>query len=248
VDVFDSRNGTLTRGGILGTGRGGHAAAVLDELGVLITGGWIRSRTYTARTELIDPTSGITELPDLPWAADALDAVTLADGRVLVTGGQVQPAVATNQAAVYDAASGTWASVGPMGTPRLKHTSVLLSDGRVLVIGGSPDDSNLLNTTELFDPATNAFTPGPTLTEPRYKMPGGAVALPGNRVLVAGGGRSVELVDVMSGRSEIVRQFGARGSFATITPLGDGQWLVVGGYDDKISLTHTFAVVSVPTN
>jgi hypothetical protein len=244
VAVYRASTGELRALDPLAVARGGHAAAPLPDGRVMIVGGWVASHTYTSAAEIVDPKGGPpVRVPDLPYAADALDSVALADGRILVTGGQVRPAEATNQAAIFDSVSGTWTSVGPMNTPRLKHFSVLLEDGRVLVMGGTPDDKNLLATTELFDPGTGTFTDGPSLAEARYKMPGGAVVLDGHRVLIAGGGRSVEILDLASGVSTIVESFAGRGSFTTVNVLGSAGVLVLGGYDDRITLRRQYLVL-----
>lgn len=113
----------------------------------------------------------------------------------------------------------------------------------MLIIGGTPDDQNLLISTEIFDPATNQFSPGPDLIEPRYKMTGGAVALPGNRVLIAGGGRTIELVDVDAGTSTALVHFPERGSFTTVNLLGADDYIVLGGYDDRITLRRSYTVL-----
>lgn len=237
VEVFDPGSGVMTEVASLQLGRGGHAAAVAKDGRVLIVGGWIGPRTYTATTEIFDPVDGtMAEGPDLPVAADALDAITLRDGRVLVTGGQVRPGVATAMSAIYDPATGSWAESGELLTPRFKHTSVLLPDGSVLVMGGTSDDRILLATTEIFDPSTGEFRRGPDLEEPRYKMQGGAAVLEDGRVAIAGGGRTVEILDLGVGDSQVVSSFTSRGSFATITLLAAGDLLVVGGYGDDIRL------------
>ena len=160
------------------------------------------SGRYTDAVEIFDPENGrvVTGRP-LPWAADALEATATRDGRVLVTGGQVARGEATASAAAFDEATGSWEVLARMSSPRLKHFAVLLDDGRVLVGGGTPGHRTLLSTTEVFDPGTDAFAQGPALREGRYKLPGGAIALPQGRVLIAGGGTTAEILDVGRGSS-----------------------------------------------
>lgn len=223
VDILDP-DGLFRAGPALHVARGGHGAVALADGRVLVVGGWIGTHRYTDSVELVDlARNAITSAPSLPWAADALEAVRLEDGRVLVTGGRVSSGVGTDRAAVFDAASGTWTEIGPMLTARFKHAAVPLDDGRVLVIGGTPDDRELLDTTEVFDPQTMTFSPGPRMAEPRYKLSGGAAALPGARVLVGAGGRSVELLDVPLGTTRPVAQLEGVASFATVTLLADGR-------------------------
>jgi len=246
IEVFDAD--TISSQLDLVQARGGHASAVVADGEVLVVGGWISSRTYTATAELIDADAGtVTQLPDLPWAADALDAVTLQDGRVLVTGGQIAAGIPTAEAAIYDPTTGQWVSVDPMRTARLKHFSVVLGDGRVLVMGGDIGNESITATTEIFDPATLTFTFGPDMGEPRYKFPGGALALNDNRVLIAGGGRSAEIVDIESGTTSVVAGFQQVGSFATLSRLGNGDFIIIGGYDDRITLRRTAIIVDSAT-
>jgi Kelch motif len=246
IEMFGA--GIITPQTNLAQARGCHASANVGDGEVLVVGGWIRSRTYTATTELFDAETGsVTQMPDLPWAADAVDAVALLDGRVLVTGGQIAAGVPTAEAAIYDPATRRWVSVAPMRTARLKHFSVVLSDGRVLVMGGDIGNESISVTTEIFNPTTLTFTRGPDLGEPRYKFPGGAVALDDVRVLVAGGGRSAEVLDVSSGRTNVVGEPQQVGSFATLSRLGNGDFIIIGGYDDQINLRGTAIIIDSET-
>ena len=63
-------------------------------------------------------------------------ATLLADGRVLVWGGDggTDASVATTE--IYDPRQGTWSPTASMGMPRYWQTATLLVDGRVLVSGG----------------------------------------------------------------------------------------------------------------
>jgi len=82
-------------------------------------------------------------------------ATRLADGRVLIAGGE-NSSGSLNQAEIYDAAAATFSTTGNMGAARADHTATLLSDGRVLLAGGH-DSTGALATTEIFDPTTGAF-------------------------------------------------------------------------------------------
>ncbi len=247
VEVFDAATQDLRSLEPLSTPRGGHACVALADGRVLVIGGWVAPRTYTGALEVIDPlTAAVEPGVALPWAADALEATPLQDGRVLVTGGQVASGRATARAATFDPDEGAWTDVAPMGTPRRKHVAVPLPDGRVLVAGGTTDDETLLATTELFDPRTGTFTPGPRMREGRYKLPGGALAVDGRRVLFAAGGSSVEVLDVVDGTSRTIADLGSRASFATVTRLLGGRLLVLGGYDENIALGRRAIVVEPP--
>ncbi len=236
AEVFDPATGRWELVGDVATGRGGAAAALLGDGRVLIAGGWVGSDTYTATTELFDPETGRFESgPDLPAAADGLAATSLNDGSVLVAGGQSRSQVPTD-AAVRITRDADLVQIKGLDTARFKHTVVTLPSGEALVIGGTTDDQRLLRTTEIFDPVTSQFRPGPHLDEGRYKLTGAAAALPDGRVVVAGGGPGVELLNPNSGTSTLIPAAGRQwASFSTVG-ISNGQVVVIGGYDRDITL------------
>ena len=108
------------------------------------------------------------------------DAVTLEDGRVLVTGGTKQyypesinpevkkqgaiwsadKEIQDNNAEIFDPNSNKFIAIPPMNIVRQDHKSVLLSNGKVLIVHGTNDlflKSKDTKTAELFDPKTNKF-------------------------------------------------------------------------------------------
>ena len=79
---------------------------------------------------------------------------SLADGRVLVTGG-VSDADPDATVELYDAVSGAWSSAERMTNGRDGHTATLLAGGDVLVTGGftgGPTGWVLTASAELFTP------------------------------------------------------------------------------------------------
>ncbi|GAA1801553.1 Kelch repeat-containing protein [Agromyces neolithicus] len=246
IDVLDPVGATTAPAETV-VPRGGHAAAVLPDGRVLVVGGDAEPGGFTASAEVFDPETGaVAAARPLPWAADALEATSLADGRVLVTGGRVDRGTGTDAAAVYEPDRDEWVAVGSLAVPRFKHFQVTLSDGRVLVGGGTADDRGLHASTEVFDPAAGGFSSGPDLTQPRYKLSGGALALADGRVVVGAGGDTVELIDVAAGTSRVVAELDTTASFATVSLLEDQSVLLLGGYDDRIALTGLMREVAIP--
>src|SRR6185295_10016804 len=133
-------------------------------------------------------------------------ATRLADGRVLIAGGE-NGSGTLNETEIYDPAAGTFSAAANMGTARADHSATLLADGRVLIAGGHNGGASLTST-EIFDPSNGAFTNGPSMSVARA---GHSATLFGNgRVLVAGGDSagSAEIFNATAGT------FTAAGSLA----------------------------------
>jgi len=129
-------------------------------------------------------------------------ATTLANGRVLLTGGQLFSAssayLTSSSAFIYDPGTGRMIPTGSMNVARTQHTATLLDNGMVLVVGGLSTVTNglsssgsvttYLNSAEVWDPATGLWTAVPaTMANARalhaaYKYTDGT-----SRVAIIGG-------------------------------------------------------------
>ena len=127
-------------------------------------------------------------------------ATALADGKILVAGGQASSPTGlsvTATAEIYDPNTQTFTPVrGAMscpGTPgcmtqaRWGHTATLLPDGRVLIAGGAAALSGeSTNTAEIYDPATQTFNSTGSMATTRVFH--AAAWIPSlNKVLISGG-------------------------------------------------------------
>jgi len=199
--------------------------------------------------EVFDPGAGTWNATgSLNAPRDGFVAVTLDDGRVLVTGGMTPGAPAEgvfgaySSTKLYDPRTGTWLAKGLLNVARFAPAGALLADGTVLVVGGTYLDSSTtraLASAELFDPDSGSWSRTGDLRAAR----GGAhaVTLADGRVLVVGGSGeadgaplgSAEVLDPATGT------WASAGSLATtrqgfgLVGLPDGGALVVGGFTDS---------------
>ena len=119
--------------GAMNFGRWNHAASLLPNGKVLVTGGY---GTSPRSTELYTPSTNTWASAGTLAVARALHTSTLLlDGRVLIVGGY-NGVNALDSIEVYDPASG-WitATQKSLNTSRATHSSTLLSNGSVLVVG-----------------------------------------------------------------------------------------------------------------
>ena len=171
--------------------RAGFAAIELDDGRVLLAGGFTGNHTTTPTADLFDPsTDTILAVAPLLEARGSYAAARLMDGRVIVVGGY-DSGHSLSSAEIFDPATSTFGTTGAMGTARLKFAAAPLPDGSVIVMGGTGDieGRDPFATTEIYDPLTRAFRDGPSMNEPRYKLLGSTVSLPGRGG--AGGGRRI---------------------------------------------------------
>jgi hypothetical protein len=149
AELYDPSRQTWTATASMSAGRIGHAAVLLSDGKVLVSGGYAFDRTgnnatWLASAELYDPVSETwSAAGSMVEARDGQTATLLADGTVLVAGGQSgnegQGNLAT--AELYDPISRTWTGTAEMFEARYGHLATLLDDGQVLVSGGGSTSS-----------------------------------------------------------------------------------------------------------
>lgn len=135
--------------------------------------------------EIYDPeTNTFIQVADQLYPRFCRSAVTLDDGRVLLTGGtnayysyilhgkkRFEPSDEGN-AEIYDPKTNTYTSLGALKVKRCYHSSILLSNGKVLIVNGAKEPGettdNKTRKAELFDPKTNKFKLIPSTKLVRY--------------------------------------------------------------------------------
>jgi hypothetical protein len=233
--------GAFTATGSMTTPRASHTATLLTNGKVLIAGGFPGCQPLSGSTgclqptpppnlasaELYDPsTRTFTPIGNMITARAGHSAVLLADGRVLVVGGnQTAPS-----AELYDPSTGVFSATGNL-TMASVGQATLLPNGSVLLLG-SPAAS-------LYDPATGIFTDAGAYASPNIDSLNPGASLPDGRVLIGCdcrfdvGAPSVELYDPSSGTFSLApaatrSNVGWWVDQNTVTLLINGTVLVVG--------------------
>lgn len=235
TEYFALKDSTLPAASMIEPRRS-HICVGLPDNTVLVAGGVGQANRPTNSAEIFHTDTGQWTLTGAMLAArTGASALLLADGRVLVIGGQIggQPA---DTLEIYDRARGRFEPVaGILSAPRKGHAVAVLEDGRVLVAGGTGPGGVVLDTTDLFDPRMGGILPGPRMAAPRTNFP--ATRLLDGKILLAGGSNgagelvSAEIFDPETGAfSPTAPLRAARQGHIAVVILGNGRVLVAGGF------------------
>ncbi len=141
-ELYDPPANAFVRSTDLKEPRTNHAAAALDDGSILVVGGagGVNGDISVGSTEVFDSRQGTwTVVGPLAESRAGHSVTALADGRVLVAGGESVARGARRSLAsaeVFDTADRAWRSAGPMACSRSEHDAVRLGDGTVLVVAG----------------------------------------------------------------------------------------------------------------
>lgn len=247
TSVYDAATGTFAIGPTMTTPRTGAISAPLSNGHILVAGGFVgpSAGSYAYSTQLYNATTNsFVSGGDVAVGTVDPTSVTLADGRVLATGGTNGGISTLSSSQTFDLTSGVngaWTTRGSMTIPRVNHTATRLASGYVLVAGGQAS-STTYSSAELFNPTSNTFS---STTGSMAAARTGATAslLPNGKVLIAGGQgpsgylNGTELYDPTSGTFSSGPSMSASRAFATATTLSSGRVLVAGGQDTSAYLS-----------
>jgi len=213
---------------------------------VYVNGGLGNNQTFLASAEIFDPSLGqfIMSSANMSTGRGGHSATLLADGRVLIAGGQNPSAL--KSAELYDPRTDIVSPTGMMNHIHVAHTATLLDPavvsgplgGAVLVAGG--DDFSVPGTAELYRPLSGTFTATGNMTSPRLQHTAVLITYCGcpadGKVLVTGGldhGSNVlasaELYDPVTQTFTATGGMTTRRFRHTATLLSDGRVLIAGG-------------------
>ncbi len=145
TELYDPAADAFVRSSDLAAARTNHAAALLNDNAVVVSGGagGEGGDVSLASVEVFDSRAAAwTTVASMGTTRTGHTATALDDGRVLVAGGETvrrgeRRSLASGE--VFDfglGATGEWRSAGDMACPRSEQAAVALGDGSVLVIAG----------------------------------------------------------------------------------------------------------------
>ena len=238
AEIYDPPSQTWTEVAPLSVARLAHAATLMPDGTVLITGGltgdpsaggYSLAQDYEFFTPPASGESGgswsADPDPASPTSVQRFNhaAVLLDDGSVLLVGGQgtTSTPISIPNPVRYVTSTNFWQTAGAENTPRYADAVTRLADGEVLVAGGIDSDGNSLNTAETLNPNSYNWTPVAG-TLPNAASGQAATLMPDGRVIIAGGTSStVAMFDYSTG------QFSAGGTLPSSGFTGTGSTAIV---------------------
>ncbi|HEX4513895.1 MAG TPA: kelch repeat-containing protein, partial [Polyangiaceae bacterium] len=191
AEIYDpvANTWTLITNPMTGTGRANHTATLLGDGTVLLTGGRVTTTLATSEIFTLNTTTPASStfaltIGSLGVARYNHTDTLLADGTVMVTGGQT--ASSLNATEIYDPTAQTWTRVttGDLATGRWLHHMVTLASGKIMVVGGQGQSNSTLSA-EIYDKTSSTWSPAGGMGGGRWDHT--STLLSDGRILVAGG-------------------------------------------------------------
>ncbi|HEY7269223.1 MAG TPA: kelch repeat-containing protein, partial [Dehalococcoidia bacterium] len=161
-----------------------HAAAVLPDGSVLLSGGW-NGQDFLRSTEIVTIDGSVKSAAALPSARALHTATALDNGCILIAGGLGVDAE-VKSASLYCPNTGTFGSAGDLAVPRYGHLAFRLPNNNKVLITGGFSQGEPTAATELYDSDAHGFARAGNLTRARLGIAGAADPTTG-AVLAVGG-------------------------------------------------------------
>ena len=157
AELFQPSSQTFIQSDDMGTTRIGHAAVRLPNGKVLLLGGLYKIQNRHEQpgnppyAQLYDPEAHkFSSTWDFSLSQRGHTATLLANGLVMIAGGEQNNSQPVASVELFDPASGTVNSVAGLINARKGHTATLLKSGEVLIIGGTDHTDAALATAEIY--------------------------------------------------------------------------------------------------
>ena len=230
--------GSMTTIGSLDAGEDDGTVTLLPSGKVFVTQGCCTPGTAT---ETIDPTATpptVTPTANLVTPRYVDTATLLADGRVLVVGGDNTGFAVSASAEIFNPSAaggfGLSTQIASPGTKRWWGNAVRLQNDNVLIVAGATGSLQFIPQAQLFKPSLNGFVNTGSLHDSRIWAT--ATMLTDGRVLVAGGRgplgqlQTAEIYDPDAGIFASTGSMAMTRESASAVRLTDGRVLIAGGY------------------
>jgi large repetitive protein len=156
TEIYDPKTGVFDPQGELVEPRGDQAATLLPDGRILLVGGVYYTRgggQVKKGVEIYDVTTGQSvAIGAMKDARVYHTTIPLADGRVLVVGGENERGL-LQTAELIDVATGAVSPTEKPTTGRTSAAGILLADQRALIVGGVGPNREALASAEVFIPA-----------------------------------------------------------------------------------------------
>jgi PKD repeat protein len=164
--------------------------------------------------------------------------VTLADGRVLVVGGQLgDPHVGIKATSIFDPVTNTWSRGADMAYERWYPTLTTMADGRAFVTSGDDANRSRIDVPEIYDPKTDTWTPTTAKSQGLYPF---MYQLPDGKIYEAGTKTSTSTYDPETARWSAgpTAPFGSSSYSESGAMYAPGKILRAGGGDPAMNRTQ----------
>ncbi len=181
--------------------------------------------------------SSVGDFTPVPFPAGDLHCAgqaTLADGRLVVIGGQhIDTHEGIHVTALFDPTTGTWTEGQNMNWGRWYATATALPDGRLLATSGDDINTDRVTIPEIYDPVADTWTllPGADRRQQLYPY---MFVVPGGRIIEAGPSTKSYFLDLDNGGSWTAgptNSFGSSGYAESAVQYEPGKILRAGGGD-----------------